>query len=80
MTGKKGESITLSCRAAGTPTPSLTWYKDGVRLRPTSRIAIYDDVLEVVASSISSSQPLQYIAYTYTCLAYTVAFYSMSFT
>lgn len=54
-TGKKGETVSLSCEASGTPTPTLTWFKDGVQLMPTQRISLTQNTLQVwiLASTVT---------------------------
>ena len=47
MTGKKGDSITLRCRATGTPSPTLTWYKEGTILRNERRFLITGETIQV---------------------------------
>lgn len=47
MTGKRGGSISVRCEASGTPTPTLTWFKDGVALVASRKITFMQNVLRV---------------------------------
>lgn len=41
---REGETVTLHCRAIGTPIPNITWQKDGVQIHsqpPNILIGLY---------------------------------------
>ena len=46
-TGRKGQSIFLRCEATGTPTPTLEWFKDGVKIVSSDRVTVTEDDLQV---------------------------------
>ncbi|CAG0890532.1 unnamed protein product [Cyprideis torosa] len=43
QTVKEGESLVLTCRAIGTPTPRLSWQKDGVLIQPSPHYIVHSD-------------------------------------
>lgn len=38
MMPRDGETLELYCEANGSPTPTLTWFKDGQEMRPSDRV------------------------------------------
>lgn len=36
----EGETVVLQCRAVGTPTPLLSWQKDGVTIQNTDNVMV----------------------------------------
>lgn len=54
---KEGESIVLRCRAIGTPTPQLSWQKDGIQIDsnpPYHEIKIENDASVLCLNSVSA--------------------------
>ena len=43
----EGNTLILTCVAHGTPSPAVTWLKDGAYLMNTSRVFIYNEHIEV---------------------------------
>eukprot|EP00061_Rhincodon_typus_P015559 g43300.t1 len=64
ITAALNAAVTLECRAAGTPTPQLTWLKDGLPLPISShvRLLLAGHILRIAQIQISDTG-------TYTCVA-----------
>lgn len=67
---KEGEPVVLSARAVGTPTPRITWQKDGVPITPNPELRIST---ENGASTLDIQQAKASDAAWYQCTAQNVA-------
>ncbi|KAL1022832.1 hypothetical protein UPYG_G00032950 [Umbra pygmaea] len=63
-----GESLTLECKAAGHPAPSLTWLKDGIPIRNGESVNVLEQgrKIEIQSSSVSDTG-------RYVCVATSIA-------
>ncbi|XP_052084302.1 protogenin-like isoform X2 [Mytilus californianus] len=52
----------LKCTVGGTPTPEVTWYKNGQKIESLENMQIYPDNMLLIGSSISDSGYYQCIA------------------
>ena len=50
----EGSPFHINCKISAVPTPKLTWFKDGVLVKPDDRIVIYPDgrTLQVLAAKL----------------------------
>lgn len=52
-----GDLILLECDVIGTPTPSVTWYRDGSKLTPNTRTkSLYDGRVALLKISQSATE------------------------
>lgn len=63
MTAAANATITIRCPVSGTPTPTVTWQRDGVNIIGDDLISIADD------NSLIMKQPIVQDSATYTCSA-----------
>ncbi|KAF1746889.1 hypothetical protein GCK72_023347 [Caenorhabditis remanei] len=59
-----GTHTTLHCPARGSPTPTITWLKDGIAIEPSSRYVYFDSGRQLQISSAEGSDQGRY-----TCIA-----------
>ncbi|KAI6221796.1 Immunoglobulin I-set and Fibronectin domain containing protein [Aphelenchoides fujianensis] len=52
-----GRELTLECRASGTPMPTITWYKDGIKMLPDRRLLLYTDRRGVARLNLMECRP-----------------------
>lgn len=45
-----GETLTLMCEAEGKPAPQITWYKDGMAVKPSDKVKIAPGGLYITVS------------------------------
>lgn len=67
----EASEIVLDCRVVGKPTPSITWYKDGLKLLMENRMLCYTDRRGVARLNIMNATLLD--AGSYACEAINAA-------